>query len=75
MIDCYINLSSGHAHLECGILAIHPRSDKIKDNKVCICCLLAKQAACSKSKDWLALGQNDNVSRVVKMPACGLLSQ
>jgi len=63
MIDCYIKLSSGHALLECGILTIHPRSGKIKDNKVCICCFLAKQAALW-SKNWLALGQNDNVSRV-----------
>ena len=39
-----------------------PRSDKAKDNKICICCISTKYTALrSKSKNWLTLNQ-DNVS-------------
>jgi hypothetical protein len=52
-----------------------PRSGQTKDYKIGICCFSAKHAALrSKSKDWLALNQN-NVSEWSDMSIRGLLLQ
>ena len=52
-----------------------PRSGQTKDFKVGICCFSAKHAALRrKSKDWLALNQN-NVSEWSDMSTRGLLLQ
>jgi hypothetical protein len=52
-----------------------PRSGQTKDFKVGICCFSAKHAAFRrKSKDWLALNQN-NVSEWSDMSTRGLLLQ
>ena len=50
-------------------------SGQTKENKIGICCFSAKYTALRrKSKDWLALNQN-NVSEWSDMPTCGLLFQ
>ena len=52
-----------------------PRWDETKDFKIDICCFSAKHAALRrKSKDWLALNQN-NVSDWGNMSTRGLLFQ
>ena len=52
-----------------------PRSSRTKDYKIGICCFSAKHAALRrKSKDWLALCQN-NVSEWSDMSTCALLFQ
>jgi hypothetical protein len=52
-----------------------PQSGQTKDFKVGICCFSAKNAALRrKSKDWLALNQN-NVSEWSDMSTRGLLLQ
>jgi hypothetical protein len=52
-----------------------PRSGQTKDYKIGICCFSAKHAALRrKSKDWLALNQN-NVLEWSDMSAHGLLFQ
>ena len=52
-----------------------PRSGQIKDYKIGICCFSAKHAALRrKSKDWLALNQ-DNVFEWGNMSICWLLFQ
>ena len=50
------------------------RSDQTKDYKIGICCFSAKHALRIKSKDWLALNQ-DNVSKLGAMFIRGLLFQ
>ena len=51
------------------------RSDQTKNYKIGICCFSAKHAALrSKSKDWLALNQN-NVYKWNDMSIHGLLFQ
>jgi hypothetical protein len=51
------------------------RSSQIKDYEIGICCFSAKHAALRrKSKDWLALNQ-DNVSEWRDMSIRGLLFQ
>ena len=51
------------------------RSDQTKDYDIGICCFSAKHAAFRrKSKDWLALNQ-DNVTRWGNMSIHGLLFQ
>ena len=52
-----------------------PRSGQIKDYEIRICCFSAKHKVIRrKSKDWLALNQ-DNVSEWGNMSICGLLFQ
>jgi hypothetical protein len=55
--------------------AFKPRSDQTKDYKIGICCSSAKHVALRrKSKDWLALNQN-NVSEWGDMSIRELLFQ
>ena len=52
-----------------------PRTGQTKDYQIGICCFSTKHAALRrKSKDWLALNQ-DNVSEWGDMSNCGLLFQ
>ena len=55
---------------------LHSRTAvKKKDYKIGICCFSSKHTALRrKSKDWLALNQ-DNVSEWGDMSVCGLLFQ
>ena len=54
---------------------MEPRSGQTKDNKIGICCLLAKHASLRrKTKNWLAGNQN-NVSKCGGMSIQGLLFQ
>jgi hypothetical protein len=56
-------------------LGFAAQSGQIKDFKIGICCFSAKHVALvSKSKDWLALNQ-DNVSMWSDMSTRGLLFQ
>jgi len=56
--------------VDCGF---EPWSGQSKDYKIGICCFSAKHAELrNKSKDWLALNQN-NVSKWSDMSTCGLL--
>jgi hypothetical protein len=51
------------------------RSGQTKDYRICDCCFSAKHTALRrKSKDWLALNQ-DNVSKWSNMSIHGLLFQ
>jgi hypothetical protein len=51
------------------------RSGQTKDYRICDCCFSAKHTALRrKSKDWLALNQ-DNVSKWSNMSTHGLLFQ
>ena len=82
LINCDITTKSMGVMVTGSMLALstvdrgfESRSGLTKDYKIGICCISSKNTALkSKSKDWLALVQN-NVSEWSDMSTCGRLFQ